>query len=67
MKEITKVETDIAKSVFSGAWINAVGDIVVCRKLRRSELIGRPEISAMLYAQTASAFVEAHSHPKEMS
>ena len=38
MKEVTTVGIDIAKSVFQVHRVNAVGDIVIRRKLRRSEV-----------------------------
>ena len=38
MKEVTTVGIDIAKSVFQVHGVNAVGDIVIRRKLRRSEV-----------------------------
>ena len=39
MKEVTTVGIDVAKSVFQVHGINAVGDVVIRRKLRRSEVI----------------------------
>ena len=38
MKEVSTIGIDIAKSVFQVHGINAVGDVVICRKLRRSEV-----------------------------
>ena len=38
MKEVGTIGIDIAKSVFQVHGINAVGDVVICRKLRRSEV-----------------------------
>ncbi|HBF32265.1 MAG TPA: hypothetical protein DDW73_22005 [Rhizobium sp.] len=39
MKKVTTVGVDIAKSVFQVHGINAVGDVVIRSKLRRSEVI----------------------------
>jgi transposase len=38
MKEVTAVGLDIAKSVFQVHGINAVGGVVIRRKLHRSEV-----------------------------
>jgi len=40
MKEVTTVGIDIAKSVFQVHGINATGDVIIRRKLRRSEVGG---------------------------
>jgi len=38
MREVSTIGIDIAKSVFQVHGINAVGDVVIRRKLRRSEV-----------------------------